>query len=248
MAGRVVFRGAAHLYLLCRGENGHIFHVEHTLPFSQFADLEREYGPEATAKITPAVTGLETELGEEGQLRMKCGLTGQYIILDAQMLELVEDAYSLSRTAVPSVEMLDLPALLESQVQNVSAKQTVQMPVAQILDTVYYPDHAWVDQQQEQADVEIPGMFQVLCYDLEGNLQSEAVRCEAGLQLRADENSRVAAELCYAGKPTVISDDTKMTMCCELAVEVATTGRRGFSMVTTLELGEEKEPNPDRPV
>jgi hypothetical protein len=89
------------------------------------------------------------------------------------------------------VETLDLPALLESQVQNVSAKQTVQMPVAQILDTVYYPDHAWVDQQQEQADVEIPGMFQVLCYDLEGNLQSETVRCEAGLQLRADENSRV---------------------------------------------------------
>ena len=94
MADKIVFRGLALLQILLRNEEGNMKACSFEIPFSQYAQLDKEYGESAQHQVLPLTTSLELEALEDGRLRMKAGLTGQYVIYDRQMIDLVEDAYS----------------------------------------------------------------------------------------------------------------------------------------------------------
>lgn len=125
LSGKLAFRGNANLHILYEDGAGELRSQEFALPFSQFAELDGVFSSEAKADLIPAVTTLEAECGDDGMIRMKCGLTAQYIACDNVNLDVVEDAYSSVRQLTMEREQLMLPAILETRQETLHSTQTV---------------------------------------------------------------------------------------------------------------------------
>lgn len=244
MAEKVVFRGTANLHLLYRGTDER-FHVwDQELPFSQYADLEEDYSQEASAGVIPAVTSLEVE--QEGErLRLKAGLVGQYLVYDRPILELVEDAYSPRRGVTPKMEELTLPAVLETRRETVHGLQSLPGFSGEAVETALFLEQPRLRRREEQMDLELPGSFQVLSYNGEGVLESACVRWEEQLTLPVGEGCALQALAWPVGQPR--TDESSGEARGNVDLELTAAGERGLSMVTALELGEEREPDPARP-
>lgn len=247
MAGKVVFRGAAIVHIVYCGEDDRFHCWDFEVPFSQFGELDQEYDQDATARVILAPTGLELEIGEEGQLHLKAGLTGQYVIYDRPMVELVEDAYSPNRSVVPQIQELRLPAVLDTCTQVFHAEQTAEADGTQVADVTFYPDHPRGLHRDGEVTLEIPGLFQMLYYDREGNLQGQTARWDGSWTINADNGSDVDASAWPTGKPQAVLGGGTASLRGDVLVEAVTTQQQGFPMVTALELGEETEPDPGRP-
>ena len=239
MAGKVVFRGAAKLHMLCRGEDGMLYARDHEIPFSQFSELDGEYSPDATARVIPAVTGLELEILPEGQVHLKAGLTAQYTISDREMIEVVEDAYSPKRPVQLQTEQLCLPAELELCCQQVRVDMNAPVQGGRVVDTVFYPDHGRTMRIEDQAEIALTGQFQTLCYDPEGHLQMVQPRWEGEWTLPVDSDAQVLVTVdnTSIAQGTMGLDSVQLQ--AEIPVTALTVAQKGIIMVTGLELGEE---------
>lgn len=111
--------------MLYRSEEGQLHGWDFELPFSQLADLSGEHSGDAQADILLSPTSLELEVDDEGHMRLKCGIVGQYLISDREMLTLAEDAYSPGRELSVQTEQLEVPAILESRRETVYGEQSI---------------------------------------------------------------------------------------------------------------------------
>lgn len=247
LADKVVFRGTGNLHLLYKSEEGTLHAWDHELPFSQFAELRGEYGPDGGADVLMCVTSLETELAEEGQLRVKCGLVGQYLVNDREMLELVEDAYSPGRELSVQSRELELPVMLESRTETVYGEQKIPMDAGSVVDCLFLPDHPRQRRSDSGVSLELPGVFQVLALGENGELKAAAARWEGDMSLQADEDSQVEADILLQGRPMASPGDGSVSVSVEVPIKLETFTRQGRSQVAGLELGEAKMPDPARP-
>ena len=235
LGDKLVFRGNTGLHLLYEGEDGLLHSWEFSYAFSQYAELKNSYSGEAEASVSLCVTGLELEPG--GSLR--CSLLGQYLVEDQELLELVEDAYSPGRALTVERRDLELPVVLESRRETVTAEQ----PAEGALDVQFLPDFPRQRRMEDGVALEIPGTFQILTLGADGTLQSSLSRWEGSMTLRADPDSRIFAVPGPVPEPQAMMGGIRL----ELPVEVVTTTCRGIPMVTGLEMGQEQEPDPGRP-
>lgn len=247
MVDKVVFRGNGNLHILYRSEEGQLHTWDFELPFSQLAQLQENYSADARADIWMCVTSLETELDSEGHLRVKYGMVGQYLVDDRTMVELVEDAYSLARDLTTQPRELEMPTVLENRTENIYGEQMIQTDANVVVDCVFLPDFPRSRRTDSGIEMELPGLFQVLCYGENGELKSGTARWEGSLQLVADEECRVNTGIRPQGRPQSLVGDGSVTVSGEAVVMVESISRRGLPMVTGLELGEPREPDPGRP-
>ena len=247
LANKVVFRGNVNLHILYASEEGQLHSWDFELPFSQFAELNGSYSNDAQADIVLCPTSLELELDDEGHIRLKCGIVGQYVVDDMEMLELIEDAYSPGRELNIQSEMLELPAMLENRRENVYGEQTIPSEANLAADVQFLPDFPRQRRMENGVSLEIPGQFQVLYYGEDGSLQSATARWEGQTELAADENSRITAVPMAAPEPQVLMSSGSMTARSEVPLQMTATSTRGIPMVTGLELGEQREPEANRP-
>ena len=247
MSGKVVFRGSGILHIVYRGEDGQLYSWDFDVPFSQYTELEREYEQDAQAQVMPAVTSLELDAEEDGKLHLKCGLTGQYLIYDRPVIDVVEDAYSPNRNVVTRMEELRVPAVLDSASQTLHAEQTVDTEGQRVADLTFYPDHPRQMRQDDKVQMEFPGLFQMLCYNGEGTLQSVTSRWEGNWELPVSDDCKLEATAWPTGKPQASFGGGNVTMRGDVMAQAITTQQQGIPMVTGLELGELTEPDPMRP-
>lgn len=247
MANKVVFRGNANLHVLYRSEEGQLHSWDFELPFSQFAELNGEHSGEAQANILLSPTSLELEMDDEGHLRFKCGIVGQYLITDQQMLELIEDAYSPGRELTVRSETLELPAVLENRRENIFGEQTIPAEANLTADVSFLPDFPRQRRTENGVEMEMPGTFQVLYYGEDGVLHSGTARWEGQQTLNADENSRIMVLPMPAEAPQAVAGNGEITVKGEVPLDMMTTARQGIPMVTGVELGEQIQPDPNRP-
>lgn len=247
MADKVVFRGAALLHGLCRCADGKLNTFDFEIPFSQYTDLEREYDPYANACIIPAVTNLELELQDTGKLQLKAGMVGQYVIYDRPVLEIVEDAYSPNRSVTLHTQQLELPMVLEQRQETLQAAQGVEAEAAQVLDVTFTMEHPAQRRREDQIQMELPGNFQMLYYDGEGNLQSQNARWQSQWELQADPQAGILVTGQPSGRPQASLDGTSIHARADVLVDMMSVTQSGLPMVTALELGEEESPDPGRP-
>lgn len=242
MAGKVVFRGAAALRVLYRDESGALKCWEGELPFSQFTDLEGEYDDAAEAAITPAVTNLELEQGENGHLHLKAGLTGQYVVYDRPVIEVVEDAYSPSREVQVHTDEANMPMVLDQRREAVRLEQNVAGD-GQMVDVFFLTEHPITRREGDGVVMEVPGTFQVLIVDGDGTLRSETVKTQGTWQLPAHENSRI----CGISTPSGWGQGATGRVHGDVGMTATTVAGQGIPMVTGLTLGDTAEPDPMRP-
>lgn len=243
LADKLVFRGLCIVHLLYRSQDGQLYSRDFDAPFSQYGELSGEYGPDASVRLEPVVTNLELEHTPEGQLHLKAAFSGQYVIFDSSRVELVEDAYSPFRSVEPVQSQLMVPSILDRTTHPVSAQADPQVDVMRAVDMAFWPEQPYLGREGELVQADMAGMFQMLYYDPDGQLQSTQSGWEGALQLPADQDSRVTASLRQGGKAQMSAGMLQV----DLLADTQVTAGQGLPMISGLELGEYTEPDPQRP-
>ena len=247
LSDKAVFRGNGNLHVLFRSEDDTLCAWDFELPFSQLAELEEGYSSEALVDVQMGITSLELDVDDENHLRLKCAMVGQYLVQDQQWMEIVEDAYSLGRDMDITRRNLELPAILEHRQENMYAEATIPQETNVIVDCNFLADQPKIRRNGDRMELELPGQFQVLYYDEHGALQGGSARWEGQWQMNADSDVKIHAAAQPLAKVNAAENAGVIRMDGQLHLAVETVAAQGMSMVTELELGEEKIPDPTRP-
>lgn len=247
MGNKIVFRGTGELHVLYRCRDGQLCSWNFSVPFSQYAELRGEFSHDAQADLVLSPTALELNLDAEGRLRLKGGLVGQYIITDKQILELIQDAYSPERDLSVQNEGLPLPAVLENRRENIYGEQTIPADANRVADISVLPEFPRQNRTETGVEVELPGTFQVLYYGEDGVLRSGTGRFAGTHTLPADENSRILVTPMNTEVPQTVTGNGNILVKGEFPLEMTTTATGAIPMVTGLELGQQRQPDPARP-
>ena len=241
MAGKVVFRGTAYGHVLFRDTAGMLKTWDFQLPFSQFEELQREYGADAEVRVIPAVTGMELEITGPETVRLKAGLVGQYVVNDRSVLETVEDAYSNIREVVPQVEELPMPAVLDERALTLKLEAGGSAEGDQILDTAFLPAQPAVRRETGKTELEQWGAWQLLLRDRDGHLRGQTLTGRSTAEMQTDAGSRVAAVAVPPGSAQAELSVGEVKARSDVTLDTWTTAEEGMSVVTGLSLGEEKK-------
>ena len=247
MAGKVVFRGVATLHVLYIGEDGRLYTSDYDLPFSQYGDLEGEYGQDATVSVRLCVTSLDLSMDSEGALHLKAGVLGQYLLFDRSMVTVTEDAYSPCRQLSMTQEQLNLPSVLDQTQQILHGEENTQADVQQMIDLAFYPSCGQVKSTEEAAQLLISGQFQALYYDPSGEICSLTAPWSEEWQLPMAQEAVACIQAFPTGKPQAICGAGNVTLRADITVNATTFAGQGIAMLTGIEAGEAEKPNPNRP-
>lgn len=246
LTNKLLFRGSGALHVLYRGEDGRLHAWDTELPFSQYADLEGEYGTEAQADIQPMTTSLEPELDESGRLRFKCGCVAQYLITDRENLELIQDAYSPARDLQIHFSQEKLPVIWEETAAQLHLEQTVPGEAADVVDVSILPDIPR-PQDGENGQWASSASVQVLYYGEDEILHASTARWEGEHPRKTDPDCRVTAFPTGVGGVQAVRAGDAAMIRGELTVEQRGYSGKGIPTVSEVELGEERKPDPNRP-
>ena len=243
---QVILRGLGRLHLVYRCQEGRIRTKDFEVPFSQLGEVEGHYDQDTTVETIMAVTGLELDLAEEN-LNLKCSLTAQYLLSQRTMVELVADAYSPHREVGIRQEELYLPTILDETRERIHAQGNFSDMRMEVADGVFWPGFPQTSRTGDRAELEIPGRFQILGYNDEGNLRSATSRWEGRMTIAADERSRMDAIALPTGEVQWRAGGNGVEVHGEVEVRTVTQSRRGLPMITGLELGAMRELDQMRP-
>ena len=247
LGNKLVFRGNGNLHVLCRCTGGKLHSWNAAFPFSQFAELDGDYGPYAQADLVLCPTNLELELEENGHLRFKGSIVAQYLITDQQLLNTAEDAYSPDRDTNLKKESIQVPAVLETRQENMYGEQMLPVDAEEITDVNFLPDFPRLRPGENGIAMEIPGQFQVLYYGEEGSLYAATARWEGTQSVVTAENTRLWVQ---SGRPDLSRASVgngRISLDVQLPLEMTTVTNQCIPMVTGVELGEPRQKDPNRP-
>lgn len=240
VSSRAVFRGNARCHILYIGIDDNLHSADGELSFGQFEDLERSYEETATLSTWMDVTSFEPEL-QDGQLRIKCGMTAQYAVQDRVMVDLVEDAYSPVRSVKPDIQKQPLPTMLD-RTRKILQPQ-VECSGGRIVDAVIYPEHPSVHRAGDLTEMDFSAVVQLLTYNDEGHLEGSQLRWNEQWELPAASETQIYPMVLSATPTQVIG--TGVTAELETQAD-AVADSIGYA-VTAMELGEAMPPDPNRP-
>lgn len=246
MSDKVVFRGVADLHTLYQGQDEGLYSWHFEVPFSQYADLDGSFSEEAAVMLMPQVTGLEAEADEQGRIRLKAGLTCQYVACDQKDIQVVEDAYSPVRKVEPNVETLILPAIEKMDTQPLLLQHTLSAE-GMAVDAGVLCDQVRKQSLPEQVRLEIPALGQILYYDPEGGLQSAASRWEESIYTEPVADADMEVNILPTGQCTAEPSENGMTVETNVILDTVVTSARALPMVTGLEVGQPMPKDPNRP-
>lgn len=246
LGGKAVFRGDVGLHLCYETSDQQICTVDLETPFSQFTDLDRDHGKDATVSVMMAVTSGEPEL-LDGRVVLKCGLVAQYLIYDQVMLELVEDAYSTKYDLDVVTQRLEMPSMLECCTEDVRCVVDVDVDASRVVDAWACPGHPRVRRAGDLTEITVDGSVWVLYLDQEGTLQGVCAPWE-----RRVEHPTVDQNTCYGqwaqlGRPVVTAGPGQLEVKLDMSVLTQTVDETGKTMVTGVEIGGPLEKDGDRP-
>ncbi|MDO5399980.1 MAG: LysM peptidoglycan-binding domain-containing protein [Eubacteriales bacterium] len=245
LGAKAVFRGNGNLHLLYRDREGQLHSRDFELPFSQFAELDREHGSDALMDLVTQVTALELEPMED-RLRLKGGLVAQYLISDKELLELIEDAYAPGREVKLDTRLLELPTHLESRRETLYPELTIPGGGGEVEDVQFLPDFPVQRRTEAGVDMELPGMFQVLYRGEDGTLRGSNARWTGRHSVTAHENTDISA-LPMTGETQAAAGGGQITAKAELPLDITATARQAIPMVTGVEVGQSAAADPARP-
>lgn len=246
IGGRAVFRGKCHVKLLYLTEAGRILSFKSEIPFAQYAELDRDYDKDAELSVMMALSAAEPEITENG-VHLKCGMIAQYVVYDREMITVAEDAYSPYQSVKPVQEILRLPMVLDRTTHDMEASGQLQADGAEVVDVTFLPDHPTQFREENSVLSQLSGAFQVLYYDMEGQLQcrTESWSDEWKLPMEESSSACIHVSCVRVGDQGATADRIHFT--AEANLEAVCVCRQGLPAISGLHLGERKEPDADRP-
>lgn len=247
MSGKLVFRGSAILHMVYLSEQGQLCTWNFDIPFSRYTELDEAYEQEAQSNIVMTVTSLEVFTEPDGKLRLKAGLTGQYVICDTTMVEIGQDAYSTNRPVAVETEDLELPAILQMQDQSVTAEQQIRLQDGQIVDIAFYPDQPQIQKNGEDTKICLTGVFQLLVADDNQQLSGISQRWNGEWTMPTAENVKTDVIVVPSGTPQQSSAESGTAIRADCLMKRVSITQQGIPMISALDIGAVYDPDPDRP-
>lgn len=246
VGGKVIFRGDTEVKTVFIGEDGMMHSVAQTIPFSQFADLDRDYDKDATVAAMPVVSNLEIE-NRENSIGLKMSLVMQYVISDRVMMEMVEDAYSNLRNVKCLMKPMRIPMELDRNREKVDIDVEFPVQVGNVVDATVYPLQPMGYRDEGNVNMALSGDVQLLYYDESGELMAEHEAFRQNRQIPTGADTTVRSVLLDVNAADVHSGNGKI--CVQTSVTTYNTAISGkeMQMAAGLELDEMQKPDPGRP-
>lgn len=168
---KLVLRMTALLKLLYMGADGKLEQIESALPVSQYVQLDREYGEDASVQVTAAVTELETQKQETGSVGVKGGLVAQYVVFENRPVTMVEDAYSNCHTVQPIQEPFEVTQVLEHRVLTEELESMIPVQAESVVSCDVLTSNPMVFIRDGRLELREEGTLQLLYYDRDDRLQ-----------------------------------------------------------------------------
>ena len=246
LSDKVVLRGSGNLHVLYRSEEGQLHSWDFEVPFSQFAQLDDFHEGDSQADLALVPTNLELEPGEDGAFRLKCSMVAQYVISDKQLVEVVEDAYAPGRQLELETQTLTLPVILETRQEKLYGEQNLPGQANIVVDTCMLPDFPRYLQRDDGWELEVPGTVQSLYYGEDGQLASASGKWQISRRLQADERIQPLGIPGFGEAQSVIGNGQILAK-VELPVDMTLSSMQSLPVISAMELGEAKAPDPNRP-
>lgn len=245
MGDKVVFRGNGALHILYRTAEGALASWDCELPFSQYAELTRSYDHSAQAQVLPVVTALETQLLEGGRLRLKAGISGQYVICESRQLSVVEDAYSPFRSVSAQKTTVQIPQVCPLPEETAQVEQTLPLGGNRGVEATILTDQPRPCLKPEHTGLALSGQFQYLLYDRQGQLQSGVAAWQQEL---SGELAQAQLIWCRAtGKCRIAPGAASTLLSAEVQLHAAQLQMDQLDAVTGLTVAEQPHQDPCRP-
>lgn len=235
---KAVFRGVAVLKILYQAEDGQIYNCSFEMPVSQYSELDGEYSENGQLSIWPAVTNLEIELEEDGSVRLRCGITAQYVVFDRAMLDLAEDGYCIRKKADIKMKSFRLPVVLDSSQKTVTFENSAELDCKRIADASWQLEEVKLFRTSEEAEIAISGKVQILYYDQNGNAQCHSQRTQASSSLPADNGAEPTAVAALCGNTDISQNHGEIKTNTEVYLDIRFDGKGEFSAVEAVDLAE----------
>lgn len=247
LGNKLVFRGTGALHILCRCTDGQLRSWDLEFPFSQFAQLQEEYGTDAQCDVVVSPTGLEPELGETGRLHFKGGMTAQYLVTDRYPITAAQDAYSPHREVKLQMEQVEIPVVLENRREPIIAEQSIPAEVERLVEVGFLPDFPRQRPTEDGIELEMPGQLQALYYGTDGRLRAGTARWEGKLKIHADEKTRLRIMPEMAEPPRISEHSGKIAAACRVPMDITAVTEQTIPMIRGVELAEPRKKDPERP-
>lgn len=187
---RAIFQGDLRLRVLGLTESGEPFTWTGTVPFSQYADLERSMEENAHLSIQPIFNHMEIDTDgqpDSRRLLVNVSFTTQMVLWNDVPVTLTEDAYYLDGEFKPEWQNCDLSPCLDSL--ETDLPQTLDLPAeaVSVVDWTVFPDRIAAAPGAEAARGGLG--VNVMYYDDDHRLQSRLLRRELRLERQADASA-----------------------------------------------------------
>lgn len=245
MGSKAVFRGVGNLHLLYMDENRKFCSQDFELPFAQYVELDGEYAEDAEMSDLLCLTSLEVEPQPEGTIHVKCGIVNQYVINAATVVQVLEDAYSPCRDVELEYEPLELPVWAQQILEEQTCSAELDTPNGAVVDVGVLPDAVSVIRQPGMDTVSGGCNFQALIQNDDGTLVGKNVKSEVSRDWKTSCNT-----ICFSwvkGTATCRKMGENWRFETQIALDLQSLCNQSVNMVHSVNLGEEHQPDPERP-
>ena len=242
---KIVFRGSLTLNLVYEGEDQHLHGTSVSVPFSQIGKLDTSYGPDARGDVLVSLTSHDLELTEDGLLKLKCGLVGQFVVEERQMIPITKDAYSFARPAELAMEKCAIPVILDRRREEIRLEDKLSQPCEKVIQSTLYT--GGLQRGDSREDPALFGSVQVLYYDDTGSVKSSNLRWKETIPFSAHHGCEISCTPPGTERIRAAADGGQISVSCDLPVNLTAVCRQEFSMVTGLTLTQETQERPRRP-
>lgn len=246
LGSKAVFRGIGNLHILYWNQEEKLCSYDFQVPFAQYMDLEGDYEQDAQVSNLFCVTSLELDVEEEGGLRLRCGMVSQYTVQDRSVLDLVEDAYSPCRDVQMARQTLTMPAILDSRQQSMEMSQSISGQDDTLVDRWFLPDFPRVNRQADQVTVQMDGFFGTLMEDKAGLTTERIGKGSAEARNPAHCTTDTVCFSWRKGNVGCRKEGADWRVDTQMVLDLSSICSQSLDMVTGMELGQERAPDPER--
>ena len=243
-----VFKGNVLLKLLYLTEEEELAAWSCQLPFSQYVDLEREYGEEELqTQVVLTDLSVEDANGQGKRLLVNLQLLAQCTVIGKTCLDVIEDAYSLRHAFVPQWQELEAGGRLDRQQISQVVRTQVQAPVKSVLDTRVYLGDPTARREGEAVVVSLPATANVLYLDENDELQGTVVRMEAQCSTELADPCTCRPTAALSGEAFAVPSGDGMEVRCTVEFTLDTCAQQSFRALCGGQLSDEPLPTADEP-
>ena len=247
MINRLVFRGMGDLLVMYMTEDGSVHTWSEEIPFSQYTELDKEHSQDSSANVIPLLTAAEADVTEDMHLQLRCGIAAQYTIFDRSMLDVIEDAYSPDREVTVEREALSLPSRLDERILEIPVERKFTGDISRMISANALPQQPRMYMGETDVEVKLNGQYQLLWNDSEENIQGDTADFSGNIPFPTARENRTDLWLGNGPWTEIQLTAEGGVVRTRYPVNVQVYSTQTIPMVTAMQLGEQRQKDPNCP-